>query len=81
MIFFSIYCFSATLVTYIAPLSVKTITSSISLQSPTYSSLRKPVPTKPSARLTYNLVLRTTTLVASIVSNTRISVLRSRPLL
>ncbi len=57
-----------------------TITSSISLQSATYSSFLSPVPTKPSSRFTYSLVFRRTTFVASILSKFRISVLRSRPL-
>ena len=72
--------FSSTLVIIIFPSRRKTITSSISEQSATYSSFLSPVPKKPSSRLTYNLVLRSTTLVASMVSKLRNSVWRSRPL-
>ena len=79
--FFAKNAFSLTFVMTYLPSLVTTITSSMSEQSHTNSSLRMagPIPKKPSARSTYSLAFATTTFVASIESNSRSSVLRSRP--
>ena len=74
-IFFPTKVLVSTLVTIILPLFVKTMMSSISLQSQTYSSRRIPVPTKPSILLTKSFVFLITTLVTSTSSNILISVL------
>jgi len=77
IIFFPINVFESTLVMTTLQSFVKTIKSSISLQSHIYSSFLRDVPIKPSSLLTYSLVFLITTFVASTSSNNFISVFLS----
>ena len=74
--FFAKNALSDTFVMMYLPSFVMTITSSMSEQSQTNSSLRiaAPIPKNPSSRLTF----ATTTFVASIESKLRSSVFRSQ---
>ena len=78
--FFAKNALSDTFVMMYLPSFVMTITSSMSEQSQTNSSLRiaAPIPKNPSSRLTYSLAFATTTFVASIESKLRSSVFRSQ---
>ena len=71
-----------TLLTCMTPSRRKTMMWSMSEQSPSNSpSVRlRPVPTNPSAGFQYSLALATATLLRSMDSKVRNSVLRSRPL-